>query len=246
MPAMPIDRASASEQIANELRAQIEAGELAAGEPFPSDAELARRFDVSRPTATKARTILVALGLVNSRAGRASTVRDVSVEPAPAAPEQQRARPGRVYPEGHYVTILSARTAAAAPEAAAALGVDADALVIQRRQVTYAADHTPLATSTTYFPADLADACPALLDTRRIRQGATAYIEQQTGRVASSIVVTAASRPAGDEGSSLQLDADSYTLAISTTTHDPDGASLAHEIELHPPDTPIGLDVISE
>jgi hypothetical protein len=34
-------------------------------------------------------------------------------------------------------------------------------------------------------------------------------------------------------------------LVLSTTTHDADGAALAHEIELHPPDTPIALDVIT-
>jgi hypothetical protein len=30
-----------------------------------------------------------------------------------------------------------------------------------------------LATSTTYFPTDLADTCPALLNTERIKQGTT-------------------------------------------------------------------------
>jgi GntR family transcriptional regulator len=243
---MPIDRTSASEQIANELRAQIEAGELSAGEPLPSDSELAKRFDVSRPTATKARTILVALGLVSSRVGRASTVRDAGQRAVPAVPHPLRApRAGRTYPAGHYATILSARTSPAPSEVAVALGVDVDASVIERRQVIYAADHTPLAASTTYFPVGLADQCPGLLETRRIRQGTTVYIEEQAGRVASSTVAAAASRPAGDDSSTLQLAAGSYALAISTTTYDADGVALAHEIELHPPDTPIALDVIS-
>ncbi|MEY2517658.1 MAG: Bacterial regulatory protein gntR family, partial [bacterium] len=38
---MPIEKASASEQIANELRAQIQAGEFKPGSTLPSDAELA-------------------------------------------------------------------------------------------------------------------------------------------------------------------------------------------------------------
>jgi DNA-binding GntR family transcriptional regulator len=43
----------------------------------------------------------------------------------------------------------------------------------------------------------------------------------------------------------LQLSATTYLLAVATTTYDADGAPLAHEIELHPPDTPITLDVVS-
>lgn len=243
---MAIERASASEQIASELRRQIEAGELPADEPLPSDAELARRFEVSKPTVTKARAMLVALGLVTSRAGAASMVRSPAAEPAPGSGRAQSAsRPARIYPEGHYATILGARLVPATPEVAVALAIDPGSAVIQRRRVTYGADERPLATSTTYFPGYLADACPALLDTRRIRQGTTAYVEQQTGRVAASIVATVASRTAGSDGEALRLAAGGHALALATTTYDADGAALAHEIELHPPDTPIPFDIVS-
>jgi len=46
-------------------------------------------------------------------------------------------------------------------------------------------------------------------------------------------------------GHSLQLPATTYLLAVATTTYDADGAPLAYEIEMHPPDTPITLDVVS-
>src|SRR4051794_35527008 len=104
---MPLQRTSTSEQIANELRAQIEAGELKPGDTLPSDTELAARFDVSKPTMTKARAMLVALGLVASRAGAASTVRDVGGTPATADHRLQRARTsGRIYPGGQYTRIV--------------------------------------------------------------------------------------------------------------------------------------------
>jgi DNA-binding GntR family transcriptional regulator len=135
MSVMPIERASASEQIANELRAQIEAGEPPAGEALPSDAELAKRFGVSKPTVTKARAMLVALGLVASRAGAASIVIDVSRQPLPAGHHLQRARrTGRIYPKGHYARIVSAVLTPASPEVAAALDVDVNASVIERRR----------------------------------------------------------------------------------------------------------------
>lgn len=243
---MPIERASASEQIANELRAQIEAGEYKAGQVLPSDSELAVRFDVSKPTITKARAMLVALGLVTSRAGAASTIRDVSRQPLPAGNVLRRARrTGRIYPEGHHALILSASLVPASLDVSAALTIDASSRVIQRRRVTLAADNAPLASSTSYFPAHLADKCPALLTTERITQGTTLYVEQQTGRVARSITATVCCMPADDASAELQLAPDSHVLALSSTTYDDAGIAFAHEVELHPPHAPITLDVTS-
>jgi DNA-binding GntR family transcriptional regulator len=243
---MPIEKTSASEQIANELRAQIQAGEFKPGSTLPSDAELAARFDVSKPTITKARAMLVALGLVASRSGAASTIRDT----LGAVHHLRRARQtGRIYPEGHYARIVHASLAPASPEVAAALAIDTGSPVIQRRRITNAADDTPLATSTSYFAAALADQCPALLSIERIAQGTTLYVEQQTGRAATSIAATVSCRPGGSQPDSdaqhLKLPPDTYLLALSTTTYDASGNTMAHEVELHPPDTPITLDVIS-
>ena len=244
----PIERASASEQIANELRRQIEAGELPAGEPLPSDAELARRFEVSKPTVTKARAMLVALGLVASRAGAPSIVRGVDAQEAPATPGRPRIadRPARIYPAGHYATILSARLVSAPPDVAEALRQEVGAAVIQRRRITYGADEVPLTTSTTYLPGHLAESCPALLDTRRIRQGTTAYVEQQTGRTAASMFATVASRPAGPAGDALRLPPGSYGLELTTTINDADGAAIAYELEMHPPETPVAFDMVPD
>jgi DNA-binding GntR family transcriptional regulator len=247
---MRVQRASASEQIANELRAQIEDGVLTPGQVLPSDAELATRFGVSKPTVTKARAVLVALGLVTSRAGAASTVRDTERDPISAGHHLRRARrTGRIYPEGHYARIVHAGLAPAPAEVAAALGCEAGSPVIKRRRITHAPDDRPLATSTTYFPADLADTCAALLETERIKQGTTLYVEQQTGRTAASIAGAVSCIPGGsepDDGAGLlELAADTYLLALSTTTYDAEGEAIAHEIELHPPDTPITLDIVN-
>src|SRR5207247_1777716 len=140
--------ASPAEQIANELRAQIEAGEFKPGEPMPSDIELARRFGVSKPTVTKARAMLVALRLVESRAGAASTIRDVSRDAVPAGNRIQRARrTGRVYPEGHYARILRAEFEPASSDVAAALGTAEGSSAIARHRITYDADGTSLSKS---------------------------------------------------------------------------------------------------
>jgi DNA-binding GntR family transcriptional regulator len=249
LQSVPIQKTSATEQIANELRTEIEDGALKPGEPFPSDAELAARFDVSKPTITKARAMLVALGLVSSRAGAASTVRNGGR--APVSPDiHMRAarRTVRTYPEGHYVRIVRAGLAEASPDIAAALGTEPGSPVIERRTITYAPDDTPLATSTTYFPAILADQCPALLKTERIAQGTTLYIEQQSGRAAGSLEAAVWCTASGSQPASpaalLRLPPDSYLLAVSTTSYDTNGVALAHEVELHPADTPILVDTV--
>jgi DNA-binding GntR family transcriptional regulator len=246
---MSIERTSPSQQIANALRAEIENGTLKPGQPLPSDAELAARFGVSTPTATKARAMLVALGLVSSRSGAASTVRAQSRPLVSPDYHVRRARhTGRIYPEGHYARIVAAAIAAAPPEVAAVLGTDPGASVIQRRRVTYAADDTPLATSTTYFPGAFIDQCPALVKTERLTQGTTLYVEQQTGRTAAEIRANVTCVPGGEgpdsDAAQLQVPPGSSLLALSTTTYDIDGAVLAHEVEMHPPGTPISLDVI--
>jgi DNA-binding GntR family transcriptional regulator len=246
---MPLQRISTSEQIANELRAQIEAGALKPGDTLPSDTELAARFDVSKPTMTKARAMLVALGLVASRAGAASIVRGTGDGASPAAgrgPRRGRMG-GRAYPRGHVVRILAAGIVPASVEVAAALGTDPGSPVIERREVIRAADDTPLATARTYFPAILIDQCPALLRTEPIAQETTRYVEQQTGRAAASMAGWLSCRRGGPEpggdAEQLGLPPDTCLLAFSKTTYDVNAATIAHEIELHPPGTPIPLDV---
>lgn len=241
---MPVQRASASEQIASELREQIESGDFAPGEVLPSDSELAVRFDVSKPTITKARAMLVALGLVASRAGAASTVRERVAAGRQVGPARWT---GRTYPEGHYVRIVSAGIAAASPDVAAAIGTEPGAPVIERREVTYAADNSPLAVSRACFPAILIDQCPALLVTEPIAGGAPRYVERQTGRAAASVAADVSCRPGGSEpdgdAARLRLALGTYLLALSTTTYDANDVAIAHEIELHPPGTPIAVDV---
>jgi GntR family transcriptional regulator len=67
------------QQIAEDLRRQIESGDLAPGAPLPSETALIDRYSVSRITARSAVRALRAAGLVVTEHGRATYVR-------PAAP----------------------------------------------------------------------------------------------------------------------------------------------------------------
>ena len=58
------------------LKEQITAGKYAEGRRLPSEAELAARFKVSRPTAARALRDLQALGIISRRAGSGSYLND--------------------------------------------------------------------------------------------------------------------------------------------------------------------------
>ncbi|MFF0505609.1 GntR family transcriptional regulator [Streptomyces fimicarius] len=63
------------EQIADTLRAEIDAGQLNRGDRLPSEAALAERFRVSLPTIRQALGVIQAEGLVEKRHGRGNFVR---------------------------------------------------------------------------------------------------------------------------------------------------------------------------
>ena len=66
--------------VVNELREAILAGEVPPGEFLPSRKELAARFGVGLSTVHKAIEVLTAVGLVESRPGKGTWVRDEALE----------------------------------------------------------------------------------------------------------------------------------------------------------------------
>src|SRR3954468_22616929 len=79
----PIQRESAAQQIAGQIRAAMLAGDLEAGQRLPGEYELAERYGVSRPTVREAMRLLASDGLV--RSARGATGGTVTALPAPDA-----------------------------------------------------------------------------------------------------------------------------------------------------------------
>jgi GntR family transcriptional regulator len=71
----PVPRGAIWQQIAADLREQIETGQLAPDEAIPSETQLMARYDVARPTVRQAVGALRASGLLVVQRGRATTVR---------------------------------------------------------------------------------------------------------------------------------------------------------------------------
>ena len=71
---------SASERVGDQLRELIASGNLAAGERLPSENELARALQISRPVVREALRGLSMMGLVESRQGGGCYVTDLTAE----------------------------------------------------------------------------------------------------------------------------------------------------------------------
>jgi GntR family transcriptional regulator len=67
-------------QIADRLRSSIDSGEFIEGQDLPSEAQIIRRFNISRATARNAMGQLAAEGLVVRRSGKGTTVLPSRVE----------------------------------------------------------------------------------------------------------------------------------------------------------------------
>ncbi|MEU3405442.1 FadR/GntR family transcriptional regulator [Streptomyces sp. NPDC006670] len=76
----PPRRVSATEAVFGHLRSAIERGEYAVGDKLPSEAELCRTLEVSRPVLREALRALQAMGLTVSKSGKGTFVLANTVE----------------------------------------------------------------------------------------------------------------------------------------------------------------------
>jgi GntR family transcriptional regulator, transcriptional repressor for pyruvate dehydrogenase complex len=82
-PARPfsaVGRARLYEEVAARIQDLIATGELKPGDKLPPERELIRRFEVSRSSIREAMRTLELMGLVRTRQGEGTTVRDVSAD----------------------------------------------------------------------------------------------------------------------------------------------------------------------
>jgi DNA-binding FadR family transcriptional regulator len=76
MPFQPVERRSVPDEVFEQIVADVVGGELAPGEPLPSERRLAEVLRVSRPAVREALQRMAQAGLVEVRQGDATTVRD--------------------------------------------------------------------------------------------------------------------------------------------------------------------------
>jgi DNA-binding GntR family transcriptional regulator len=158
-----IDRASAVPlyaQIADQLRNQISAGALRPGERIENEEALAARLRLSRPTVARAINQLVGSGLLVRRRGFgtevSASVRHGRTELTSLYEDLQRNS------RSPSTRVLVIDRASRQPQAAAQLGLPADAPLLYLRRLRLAAQ-TPVAVMDNWLPGHFADLTEAEL-----------------------------------------------------------------------------------
>ncbi|WP_181786560.1 GntR family transcriptional regulator [Streptomyces phytophilus] len=223
------------DQIAADIRGRIVRGELKAGDALLSEQELTERWKVSRGTVTKALGLLRQEGLIETRQGAGSKVKERAPLARTAAERYRTAvETGNIYTAGEYAEIVSAEMVVAPEDVAGALGVEPGDRVARRQRVTFEGE-VPTATSISWFTAEVAEAAPRLLLRERIREGTTRYVEMQTGRRPHSGRDLWTSRLASDEELALlRLEG---PAAVSESRHHAycsEGRPLTYEVGITP------------
>ncbi|MEV0062010.1 GntR family transcriptional regulator [Nocardia sp. NPDC050718] len=223
-------------QIAGALRDEIVRGDLRPGDKLPSERELARRWGVSRPTASSAVAVLRAQGLVESRVGSGTIVRDVAAAPRARERYERAAALGTMYSDAESVSFPSVGIVDAPADVARSLGIDPDSQVVRRcRLIT---NDRPIEFSTSWFAADLAESAPALLTPERIRGGTLRYLAETVGLRASFARDQVSARIATEaEADYLRLDHGSAVLVYWLVAYGPGEVPLQVDEAVYPPST---------
>lgn len=72
----PIKRISLTDEVVTSIKEMINSGEYAVGQKIPSDTQLCKQLDVSRPTLREAIKVLSAMGYINLIVGKGAFVAD--------------------------------------------------------------------------------------------------------------------------------------------------------------------------
>jgi GntR family transcriptional regulator len=175
------------QQIADDLRAQIESGKLKRGQQLETELELRERYGASRNTVRDAIRQLLNLGLVVTRAGKGTFVADkiaafvttLTADPATGDSlvyQYQVSQDGRA-PSSSGVTVEIQK---ATEGIAAELGLPEGAQVVSRHQKRFI-DETPWSMQTSFYPMGLALKADQLLSAGNIEFGAVKYLADTLG-----------------------------------------------------------------
>lgn len=179
------------QQIADDLRAQIESEELEPGAQLPTELELRDRYGSSRNTIRDAIKRLTSQGLVETRPGQGTFVTrriDPFVTVLSGDPQATRGAEGATYlsevDSSHRkasVTSPKVEIQLPSPEVRRRLRVTPDTSVVSRHQMRYI-DGIPWSLQTSFYPMDLiTKGANRLLMADDIVEGAVRYLADAIG-----------------------------------------------------------------
>lgn len=236
-------------QIAEDLRRQIESGELRPGDQLPTELELREEHNASRNTIRDAIKSLVTRGLIETRPGQGTFVVE-KIEPFVTTlsdPDTGGAGEVGVYePAAESVQRRDASASAvrleiqvADDQIAAELEIAEETTVISRHQTRFI-DGTPWSMQTSFYPMSLVDKGAArLLQALNIDTGTMAYLKETLGIDQAGWRDTITVR-APDEGETtfFKLPDDGRISVIETrrTAFDKRGTPVRVTVSVYPAD----------
>ena len=224
-------------QIASYLRDQIIRGDLPAGSEVPSERHIAQDWKVSRPTATRALQMLRYQGLVESRQGAGTYVRDVQMHRRAGQRYHRYRERGAQYGPDESLEITEAKVVPAPEHVALALGVKPSDPAMVRRRIIGRVGVGPVEISTSWWPAALAEVAPRLLKRESLGGiGSVRYVESVTGRSAAYARDQVSARLASDdELQELNLHGPAAVLVIQHVVYDTEDMPLEFAEAVYPP-----------
>ena len=241
------------QQIAEDLRRQIESGTLAPGSQLPTELELRDKYEASRNTVRDAIKRLTSQGLVETRPGQGTFV-TVKIDPfvtiLSSVPDPETTV-GSVDPES--ATYLSEvnkdhRRAAVgdprveiqipSPEVALRLRLKPGAQVVSRHQQRFI-DDTPWSLQTSFYPMEfiISGKAPRLLIAANIEEGVVRYLLESMGlrQIGYRDWVTARG-PDENEQKFFGLAHDATVFVIFRTGFDQTGKPMRVTVTIFPAD----------
>lgn len=211
-------------QAVDALRRQIIEGSLPPGSRLPSRAELAVRFHVSENVVRRAVDVLMAEGLITTRAGARPTVRErpqVRRLTRSWYREQRGGSPFRADMEsqGHEADWKASSRAAMPPPAIVERLRLTDGERVMRTEYVFTSDGEPVMLSTSYEPLVLTEGTPIMLPERGplAGRGVTERMASIGQRIIHATEIVSARPVTQDETERLSVTAGTIVNVIQRT-----------------------------
>ncbi|MFE3190855.1 GntR family transcriptional regulator [Nocardia sp. NPDC059240] len=224
-------------QIFGYLKDQIIRGDLRPGAEVPSERELAATWKVARPTAAKALQALRQDGLVESRQGSGTFVREPHAAPRARERLERAATLGTAYSDAEDVEFPFVGIVDGPDYVTEALGRPSGSRVIKRQRIISSETGGRIELSTSWFPAELATSAPRLLLGERVGHGTLGYLAKAAGIRAAYARDRGCSRFASeDECAALGLPDPSPVLVHRLVAYDASDVAVQFDEAVYPPE----------
>jgi GntR family transcriptional regulator len=235
--------------IAEDLRHQIETGELRPGQQLRTEIELREHYSASRNTIRDAIKLLVTRGLVETRPGQGTFVVETIVpfvttltgDPETTASESAtymeevmgaRRRPHDTLPE------VGIHEAGRPVPATGELQLPEGTLVVSRFQQRFI-DDIPWSLQTSFYPMSLAQGAPRLIQAGDIAEGTVVYLREALGiKQAGYRDIITVRAPDNVEAAFFRLPEDGRVSIIETrrTAFDEQATPIRLTVSVYPAD----------